>query len=66
MAKYYAVMDKSKKHIKMDTSTGRIYIFENKIDAVKGLEELTASGWLDLYASVVKVTVTKFKETEHD
>ena len=61
---YYAIMDKSKKHLKIDTVAGIIFVFENRSYAEKALKGLLDDGFSDLHDGPILVDITKNKVDE--
>jgi len=66
MAKYYAIMDKDKKYIKVDVGNGQLMIFEKDEQAYNAKDTLGYHGEHDVYVVPVPVTVTQFEPTEND
>ena len=61
---YYAIMDKSKKHIKIDAVSGIIYVFDNRNYAEAALAGLMDDGFSDIHDSSVLVDINKIPVDE--
>ena len=56
---YYAIMDETKHHIKIDVVTGRLYLFDTKAFAGKELSYLLKDGYGDLHRDPVLVEINR-------
>ena len=59
MSIYYAIMDREKKHIKINFETKRIFVFDTEKSAAIQLRRLLNFGAGDLFENIVKVNISK-------
>lgn len=59
MSTYYALMDKEKHRIQIDTYNNKLYIFDNYLAADKALKYMFFCNIKDLHDEVVLININK-------